>query len=527
MSELEIDTSTAKLLESLPDPVYIFDLDGRLLWWNERVRAVTGYDDEELSGEDGFELLASEHRLGAKEALENAESLPSGYTMELDVHTKDGREITHEFNGTVLELGGTQVLVTIARDISPQKTREQALRRQRDELDTLNRISEAVHGVIQAVVDAATREGIESSACERLAASELYRSVWIGRGTPNGTITPETGTGADEDFLDAIEAISDLEWDRPAQKALETGEPQATQRIPDKSFPEPVRDTAVRFGINSGVAVPLVHRGNTMGVLAVYSSRSDAFNEREQAAFRRLGEIVGYAINAVQTERLILSDTATRLTFRIQSRNAFLASLSMATEGPCRHEWSTPAGSGRYRHYITVPGLSPERIEAIAEDVSTVESAEYIGSNGDKAVFEVMTTDSLIRRVLDEGASPVSVVARNGETTFVAEIPGETDIRPIVESAEEFYGAELVSKEQVERPVQTAEAFHDGVDSQLTDKQRTALRHAFFQGYFSWPRDSTAEDIADTMGISSPTLHYHLRHAQQTLVDAYLQHLDD
>ncbi|MFB6179449.1 MAG: helix-turn-helix domain-containing protein [Halorientalis sp.] len=41
-------------------------------------------------------------------------------------------------------------------------------------------------------------------------------------------------------------------------------------------------------------------------------------------------------------------------------------------------------------------------------------------------------------------------------------------------------------------------------------------------GYFDWPRDSTAEDIADSLDISSPTLHQHLRHAQRKLLAAYL-----
>ena len=527
MSELDIDASTAKLLESLPDSVYILDFEGRLLWWNDRVRKVTGYGDEELSTMSGFELVPTEQRPDARQALGESESLPPGHTMEFDIKTEDGKRVPHEFNSTVLTIDDERVVVSIARNVSLRHDREAALRRQRDELDTMNRISETVHGVIRGIVDAASREEIESTVCERLAASELYRAVWVARNTPKETITPEAGIGVGEDFLDVIEDLNDLDWTRPAQKALDTGEPQATQRIPDQPYPAHVREAATRLGINSGAAVPLVHRGNVLGVLVVYSSRSDAFNDREQAAFRRLGEIVGFAINAVQTERLLLSDSATRLTFRIEGPEAFLASVSTLADGPCRHEWSTPAGADRYRHYISVSGLPPERVEAIADETPTVESAEYVGSNGDNAVFEAVTTDSLIRRLLEAGASPVSLVAQDGETTFVAEVPGDADPRPIVEAAEEFYDAELVSKHEVERPVQTVDAFHDGIESQLTDKQKAALRHAFFGGYFSWPRDATAEDIADTMDISSPTFHYHLRHAQQTLIEAYLQHLED
>ena len=49
-----------------------------------------------------------------------------------------------------------------------------------------------------------------------------------------------------------------------------------------------------------------------------------------------------------------------------------------------------------------------------------------------------------------------------------------------------------------------------------------ALRAAYFAGYYEWPRRSTAEEIADSMGVSSPTLHNHLRKAQQKLLVAFL-----
>jgi predicted DNA binding protein len=52
----------------------------------------------------------------------------------------------------------------------------------------------------------------------------------------------------------------------------------------------------------------------------------------------------------------------------------------------------------------------------------------------------------------------------------------------------------------------------------LTDRQHAALRAAYFGGYFDWPRGSTAEEVADAMGVSSPTLHNHLRKGQRELL---------
>jgi predicted DNA binding protein len=48
------------------------------------------------------------------------------------------------------------------------------------------------------------------------------------------------------------------------------------------------------------------------------------------------------------------------------------------------------------------------------------------------------------------------------------------------------------------------------------------LEAAFFAGYFEWPRDVSGEDLAESLGVSSPTFHQHLRNAQRKLLDAVL-----
>ncbi|MFQ3319622.1 MAG: PAS domain S-box-containing protein [Natronomonas sp.] len=529
MSQQDTMSLTEQLLANVPDMIYVADSNGQLAWWNDRLREVTGYSDSELAGIDVFELLARKQREAAEAAFGNAGSFSPTETMEFDVITKDGERLPHEFNGGVIELEDETLIVGIGRDVTVRHDREEAIRRQRDELDTLNRISETVYEVIQVVVDAATREEIETVVSERLAASELYRSVWVGRNDPGETVDPYTGVGTVDDFLDRIGGLNDVDWTRHAAKAIETGTVQVIQRISDSELPESVREVAIDMGIESGTAVPVVHRGNVLGVICVYSSRPDAFSDREQAAFRRLGEVIGFCINAVQTERLLLSNTVTELTVRITGSDAFLASASSLSDGPARHEWSTPVSSdpGHYRHYITVAGIDPTAVIDLAAETSPVQSIEHVGENDDGYVFEVVTSDSLLRRLFEAGASPKTMVASDGETTLVVELPGDADTRSVVEAASELYNAELISKRKVERPVSTTNEFYDAVAGELTDRQKAALRHAYFGGYFSWPRDATAEEVAESMEISSPTFHYHIRRAQRTLVEAYLQHLED
>ena len=90
-------------------------------------------------------------------------------------------------------MSGETVVAGIGRDVSKQREREKALRRQRAELDRLNRISETVYEVIRAVTGAATREGIERVTCERPVDCDLYRAVWVGRNDGSDGVEPQTG----------------------------------------------------------------------------------------------------------------------------------------------------------------------------------------------------------------------------------------------------------------------------------------------------------------------------------------------
>jgi len=47
------------------------------------------------------------------------------------------------------------------------------------------------------------------------------------------------------------------------------------------------------------------------------------------------------------------------------------------------------------------------------------------------------------------------------------------------------------------------------------------LQAAYHSGYFEWPRGTTAEELADSLSVSAPTLHNHLRKAQQKLLTAF------
>ena len=55
--------------------------------------------------------------------------------------------------------------------------------------------------------------------------------------------------------------------------------------------------------------------------------------------------------------------------------------------------------------------------------------------------------------------------------------------------------------------------------SPLTDKQGEALELAFEQGYYEIPRDTTAKEFAEAVGISHQALSERLRRAHKNLAE--------
>lgn len=80
-----------------------------------------------------------------------------------------------------------------------------------------------------------------------------------------------------------------------------------------------------------------------------------------------------------------------------------------------------------------------------------------------------------------------------------------------------------MAKRELDQSIQTADEFRQSVEGGLTEKQRSAIESAYASGYYDWPRAITAEELSNSMGISSSTLHQHLRKGIYTLLSTYFE----
>ncbi|HET7324778.1 MAG TPA: bacterio-opsin activator domain-containing protein, partial [Halococcus sp.] len=272
------------------------------------------------------------------------------------------------------------------------KEREQRLAAQNDELATLNRINVVIQDIIRGLVEAATREEIESTICERIAASELYQFAWIAERGASDELAVRTGAGVDAADIGTITTDGGI----AVPSALETDDVQVltdSGSIPD-SWHVDIGD-----GYRSVAAIPLSYKNVVYGVLAVYATRQNAFSEREQAGFAILGEVVGFAINAAQNMKLLLSDTAIELELRVGDESSFPTTLTRRLDCQYTLDGVVPSTEGRMLHYVTVEGTAPERVLELAAESSDIEESRLISEYEDGGVFEFAMTASPVNSV--------------------------------------------------------------------------------------------------------------------------------
>jgi len=92
----------------------------------------------------------------------------------------------------------------------------------------------------------------------------------------------------------------------------------------------------------------------------------------------------------------------------------------------------------------------------------------------------------------------------------------------IIEEVEGAYPDSTVVSSRERDGEVPADQRPEGILDALTGRQREVLEAAYRAGYYDWPRESTAEEVAASMDLTRPTLHGHLRKAERALLSRLL-----
>jgi len=512
------------LSTALPDPSFVIDAEGRMLDCLADPETMLLVDDaDSLVGRTLHDVLPADTADSLLSAVRTALRTGSLQLVEYELRSPSG---DRWFEARVAPLESRaydlDTVIFIARDITAHKDRQTALERQRDELEQAQRLNVLGREIAKALQDTQTREEIESAVCTHLTESDLYRAVWTGTRESTTTVTPGAAAGTAGAVLDGVSpAEHSLAID-----AIETGKVQVVEDITGVSTESATGiDRPLLRDRSAVAAVPLTTGETTYGVMMVYAPAGATVGCRESDILADLGRLIALSIQRVHSQQSLLAATTVELEFLTPDSDDIFAGLSADLDCSVTLERRVPTSSGNCLYYVRVSSADTDRVCQALAGVPTVESCTVVmAAESGAPLLEVSLGEiatSPLDTLADYGGVVTRAVATDGDLRFSAEMAPDVDIRAVVEAVRETApGTELRSKQYFDQPVSTAADFQTRIRDRLTPKQAAALKTAYARGYYDWPRKSSAEELAETLDISAPTLHYRLRRAHDTVIEA-------
>ena len=310
MKQAGIDETTVfrSLFTAYPDALLLVDAGGRIALANPMAAELLGYGTpEDLAGRSVEELVPDSIRprhAAYREAYgKNPRPRPMGTQMELVAKRRDGSEVMVEIALSPLHDSGLPYVVAAIRNISAYPRVRQALRRARyaEHIAQMGRLAVDVRDpeAVFRQVPLAAMEALQADVAQiyLLEPNGVAFRVAAGVGMPRG---------------EEVGALVPNRPDIPVGYLYETGKPVVVQNYHDEvRFRAPA--AYLEAGLVSGLGVPLLDKGRTIGALAVRSREAQRFGEDETRFLESLANLLTTVLQRSE------SDEALRHAQRLES----------------------------------------------------------------------------------------------------------------------------------------------------------------------------------------------------------------
>ncbi|SDR26130.1 bacterio-opsin activator domain-containing protein [Natronobacterium texcoconense] len=432
-----------------------------------------------------------------------------------------GTDDADGFDETMTELlhvlsANTEAALDRAEREELLRERDRMLTRQNEELSRLNHTNGIVRDINHGIAQASTRSEIETTVCERLADTDRYQFAWIAN--TDEPPKPTTWIGVDATYVDLIRGDGNCAPEIGlVRDALESEQVQVVEDVLEADDWNQRRKEALTHGYQTVLAVPLADDERRYGSLVVHVDGVDSIGDGERDVFAELGETIGYAIRAVERTRAMLVDGRLELELECRDDRLLLNRLSDRIDGRATLEGMIDRGDEEVVSFVTVPDtVSPTALE---QESAAVERVTVVSESDDEQLLEATTDSRPVLEVLHSYDVRLrTAAAEGGVTTIVLAVPQGIDTRELVEAIKAEYPETSLQARRETTATPSARNLDTYLEQRLTDRQFEALQAAHYGGFFAWPRETTAEELAEVLSVSPPTYHYHLRAAERKLV---------
>jgi len=218
-------------------------------------------------------------------------------------------------------------------------------------------------------------------------------------------------------------------------------------------------------------------------------------------------------------------DGGVELVFEIRDERYLFTTLSSELNAEVVARQIVQRSDNDLLEFFTVADADPEAVTAFAAEFPGIERVRTIPRADDELLVEVVVSGPCLgAAIADAGAVARDAVAVDGIATVTVDVPPGVAPRAVYDAIEERHEvSRLVSKRQRSAAGIVPASDIDRLLDPLTDKQLRALKVALAGGYYDWPRQSTATECAEALGVSQPTFSQHLRRAESKLLTAVFE----
>lgn len=168
-----------------------------------------------------------------------------------------------------------------------------------------------------------------------------------------------------------------------------------------------------------------------------------------------------------------------------------------------------------------------EFIETI-DDHRVVHDVAVLKRSFDRArvVVSYRRDSSIVPQIVNSEFMPIEPVHITGGREYWTVLVRSDVLSSVLNQMVDEFDVDVEAIHEVDPSDEVA--FEDNVDrmySDLSTRQRESLFEAQDGGYYQWPRDVSATQIADTLGITGPTLLEHLRIGEQKILNTVLDEM--
>lgn len=343
------------LFDASRDPLFLHDTEFRLVLANRSYLERSGMSEAEVLGRPYWQVFPK--CSGPLSSCMRAKSEATETEEEIQLDT--GEVFLSRDSMMLDETRPFKFFRHILIDITARKRGEDTLRR-------LNRALRILTRCNQTLVHAEDEQELLDEICRLIVEAGGYVMSWVGLAERDEarSVHPIAQYGFEEGYLENAQiSWADTERGRgPTGVAIRTGVAQINQNFLTDPRMAPWRESALKRGYQSSIALPLKDGQSTFGALMMYASAPDAFDAEEASLLSELANDLAFGITA-------LRERARRKQAEGQMREvALFASINpdalLRVDAAGRVEMTNPAGA---RMGLRVGGKLAEIIPDLQE----------------------------------------------------------------------------------------------------------------------------------------------------------------